>query len=398
MTEQTTHPFAQFEPQSAEQLQAAAKILAPAMPGEDVTPGNTLRAMLRAKRLFGSVWEAAERFTIIKGKPFLLAESARALLYREAASVTIETATDDEAKITATRNDGRVHTAHWTIKRAKQERVFQVSKPDAKAPTQWETRPGNMLLSRCYTELISHLLPDVYAATSDAADFVAEAAAVQREAETLPAEVPPPRPGATPSRAETPAPVTATPTQTVSPVDLVTSLVAECGYADDAAFMAALADYLRALDPTKANTIASQWQAASASQVADWSAKIRDRLLPPLVEPVAETTVEPVAEVAAMPEAQAEAQPALLVETVVPPAPPAAEGKQPTSPATLIRREIKRLVEAGLVIWRDEETTSAYLKGCTPEGRAELWSIIDAHTTDSARAAELVSLGGIRKL
>ena len=82
----------------------------------------------------------------------------------------------------------------------------------------------------------------------------------------------------------------------------------------------------------------------------------------------------------------------------MPPAPPAVEGKQPTSPATLIRREIKRLVEAGLVIWRDEETTSAYLKGCTPEGRAELWSIIDAHKTDSARASELVSLGGIRKL
>jgi hypothetical protein len=407
-----------FQPRDLAELRdIVAPMLARMIKGSDITTHGAMHAALLANQHYGDVWAAATQCEILYGRARLTSSAVLGIM---AASGKVQIEYEEQSTtrvcIVATRENFGTVRSDWPMERA---RVAGYTKNAL-----YQKSPTEMLRGKAIMEIARQIAGDLVGGVTldeDVADFAATAAAVQREAETL-VEAAPPRPGSTKPRAETPAPVT--PTPTVSPVDLVTSLVAECGYADDAAFMAALAGYLHALDPAKASTIASQWQVASASQVADWSAKIRDRLLPPLVEPVAEpvaeTTVEPVAEttvewvqrLAAQPALLAEpvaettveivqrlaAQPALLVETVVPPAPPAVEGKQPTSPATLIRREIKRLVEAGLVIWRDEETTSAYLKGCTPEGRAELWSIIDAHKTDSARASELVSLGGIRKL
>ena len=382
-----------FQPRDLAELRdIVAPMLARMIKGSDITTHGAMHAALLANQHYGDVWAAATQCEILYGRARLTSSAVLGIM---AASGKVQIEYEEQSTtrvcIVATREGFGTVRSDWPMERA---RVAGYTKNAL-----YQKSPTEMLRGKAIMEIARQIAGDLVGGVTldeDVADFAATAVAVQREAETL-VEAAPPRPGSTKPRAETSAPVTATPKQTVatvSPIDLVTSLVAECGYADDAPFMHALSDYLRALDPTKASGIASQWQAASASQVADWSAKIRDRLLPPLVEPVAETKVEPVAEVAAVPEAQ----PALLVETVVPPAPPAVEGKQPTSPATLIRREIKRLVEAGLVIWRDEEVTSAYLKGCTPEGRAELWSIIDAHTTDSARASELVSLGGIRKL
>jgi hypothetical protein len=389
-----------FQPRDlAELCDIVAPMLARMIKGSDITTHGAMHAALLANQHYGDVWAAATQCEILYGRARLTSSAVLGIM---AASGKVQIEYEEQSTtrvcIVATRENFGTVRSDWPMERA---RVAGYTKNSL-----YQKSPTEMLRAKAIMEIARQIASDLVGGVTldeDVADFAATAAAVQREAETL-VEAAPPRPGSTKPRAETPAPVS--PTPTVSPVDLVTSLVAECGYADDAAFMAALAGYLHALDPAKASTIASQWQVASASQVADWSAKIRDRLLPPPVEPVAETTVEPVAETTVEPVAETTveivqrlaAQPALLVETVVPPAPPAVEGKQPTSPATLIRREIKRLVEAGLVIWRDEETTSAYLKGCTPEGRAELWSIIDAHKTDSARASELVSLGGIRKL
>jgi len=389
-----------FQPRDlAELCDIVAPMLARMIKGSDITTHGAMHAALLANQHYGDVWAAATQCEILYGRARLTSSAVLGIM---AASGKVQIEYEEQSPtrvcIVATRENFGTDRSDWPMERA---RVAGYTKNSL-----YQKSPTEMLRAKAIMEIARQIAGDLVGGVTldeDVADFAATAAAVQREAETL-VEAAPPRPGSTKPRAETPAPVT--PTPTLSPVDLVTSLVAECGYADDAAFMAALAGYLHALDPAKASTIASQWQVASASQVADWSAKIRDRLLPPPVEPVAETTVEPVAETTVEPVAETTveivqrlaAQPALLVETVVPPAPPAVEGKQPTSPATLIRREIKRLVEAGLVIWRDEETTSAYLKGCTPEGRAELWSIIDAHKTDSARASELVSLGGIRKL
>jgi hypothetical protein len=385
-----------FQPRDLAELRdIVAPMLARMIKGSDITTHGAMHAALLANQHYGDVWAAATQCEILYGRARLTSSAVLGIM---AASGKVQIEYEEQSPtrvcIVATRENFGTVRSDWPMERA---RVAGYTKNAL-----YQKSPTEMLRGKAIMEIARQIAGDLVGGVTldeDVADFSATAAAVQREAETL-VEAAPPRPGSTKPRAETPAPVT--PTPTLSPVDLVTSLVAECGYADDAAFMAALAGYLNALDPAKAGTIASQWQVASASQVADWSAKIRDRLLPPLVEPVAEpvaeTTVEPVAETTVEIVQRLAAQPALLVETVVPPAPPAVEGKQPTSPATLIRREIKRLVEAGLVIWRDEETTSAYLKGCTPEGRAELWSIIDAHKTDSARASELVSLGGIRKL
>jgi hypothetical protein len=383
-----------FQPRDLAELRdIVAPMLARMIKGSDITTHGAMHAALLANQHYGDVWAAATQCEILYGRARLTSSAVLGIM---AASGKVQIEYEEQSTtrvcIVATRENFGTVRSDWPMERA---RVAGYTKNSL-----YQKSPTEMLRAKAIMEIARQIAGDLVGGVTldeDVADFAATAAAVQREAETL-VEAAPPRPGSTKPRAETPV----TPTPTVSPVDLVTSLVAECGYADDAAFMAALAGYLHALDPAKASTIASQWQVASASQVADWSAKIRDRLLPPLVEPVAEpvaeTTVEPVAETTVEIVQRLAAQPALLVETVVPPAPPAVEGKQPTSPATLIRREIKRLVEAGLVIWRDEETTSAYLKGCTPEGRAELWSIIDAHKTDSARASELVSLGGIRKL
>ena len=384
-----------FQPRDLAELRdIVAPMLARMIKGSDITTHGAMHAALLANQHYGDVWAAATQCEILYGRARLTSSAVLGIM---AASGKVQIEYEEQSPtrvcIVATRENFGTVRSDWPMERA---RVAGYTKNAL-----YQKSPTEMLRGKAIMEIARQIAGDLVGGVTldeDVADFAATAAAVQREAETL-VEVAPPRPGSTKPRAETPAPVSP---PTVSPVDLVTSLVAECGYADDAAFMAALAGYLHALDPAKASTIASQWQVASASQVADWSAKIRDRLLPPLAEPVAEpvaeTTVEPVAETTVEIVQRLAAQPALLVETVVPPAPPAVEGKQPTSPATLIRREIKRLVEAGLVIWRDEETTSAYLKGCTPEGRAELWSIIDAHKTDSARASELVSLGGIRKL
>lgn len=369
-----------FQPRDLAELRdIVAPMLARMIKGSDITPAGAMHAALLANQHYGDVWAAATQCEILYGRARLTSSAVLGIM---AASGKVQIEYEEQSPtrvcIVATRENFGTVRSDWPMERA---RIAGYTKNAL-----YQKSPTEMLRGKAIMEIARQIASDLVGGVTfddDAADFTTAAETVQREAETLPAEVPPPRPGATPSRVETPTPMTATPTQTVaavSPIDLVTSLVAECGYIDDAEFMHALTDYLRALDPTKASTIASQWQAASAEQVAEWSAKIRDRLLPPA--PVAEP----------------EAQPAPPAETEAPPAPPAVDGKPPTSPATLIRREIKRLVEAGLVVWTDESKTSDYLRGCTPEGRAELWAILNACTSDVDRAKELVSLGGIRKI
>jgi hypothetical protein len=110
------------------------------------------------------------------------------------------------------------------------------------------------------------------------ADFDTRATEAQREAETVPAQTEAPTHPRMQSPYSTPAPApVATPK---TPAETILGIVRDCGYAEDAAFLDALAAYLDGFE--HAEKAAVMLTSSPAEKIAAWAAGVRTKLLAPV--------------------------------------------------------------------------------------------------------------------